>query len=108
SPGQANYAAANAALDALAHLRHAAGLPAHSLAWGLWADATGMTGDLDETDLARLKQMGGRPLPSELGLELFDQALRLDTALLVPVGLDLAALRVQARSGALPALLRGL
>ncbi|MFB6576660.1 SDR family NAD(P)-dependent oxidoreductase [Streptomyces sp. NPDC056402] len=108
SPGQANYAAANATLDALAATRRAAGLPAHSLAWGLWADATGMTGELDETDHARLEQMGSRVLPTELGLDLFDQALRLDAALLAPVGLDLAALRVQARAGLLPSLLRGL
>ncbi|HEV7807386.1 MAG TPA: SDR family NAD(P)-dependent oxidoreductase [Solirubrobacteraceae bacterium] len=108
SPGQGNYAAANASLDALAQRRRAAGLPATSLAWGLWADATGMTGQLDDSDLARLERIGVQPLDAELGLELFDQASRLDDALLVPVRLDLAALRAQARVGMLPTLLRGL
>ncbi|KJS52254.1 hypothetical protein VM98_32635, partial [Streptomyces rubellomurinus subsp. indigoferus] len=108
NPGQANYAAANAALDALAATRRTAGLPATSLAWGLWADATGMTGELDEADLARMERTGIGALPAELGLELFDESLRLDAALLVPIQLDLAALRTQARAGMLPALLRGL
>jgi polyketide synthase 12 len=108
SPGQGNYAAANATLDALAAHRRATGLPASSLAWGLWADATGMTGDLGEAELARLARMGIGALPAELGLELFDQARQLDEALLVPVQLDQAALRVQAGAGMLPALLRGL
>ena len=108
SPGQGNYAAANAFLDALAARRRAEGLRASSHAWGLWADATGMTGELDEAELARLERMGVGALSAELGLELFDQAQQVDEALLVPVRLDLGALRAQARAGMLPALLRGL
>ncbi|MEV6766963.1 type I polyketide synthase, partial [Streptomyces sp. NPDC051105] len=108
SPGQGNYAAANAVLDALAARRRAAGLPATSLAWGLWADATGMTGELDEAELARLERQGVGALSTELGVELFDRAQRQDAGLLVPVRLDQGALRAQARAGMLPALLRGL
>ncbi|MGH3373824.1 MAG: type I polyketide synthase [Actinoallomurus sp.] len=108
SPGQGNYAAANAFLDALAARRRSEGLRASSLAWGLWADATGMTGELDEAELARLERMGVGALSAELGLELYDQAQQVDEALLVPVRLDLGALRAQARAGMLPALLRGL
>jgi hypothetical protein len=107
SPGQGNYAAANAYLDALAAHRRTQGLPAMSLAWGLWADA-GMAGTLDAAEVSRVERMGVQPLPTELGLELFDQAHRHDVALLVPVRLDLGALRAQARAGMLPPLLRGL
>ncbi|WP_405162983.1 SDR family NAD(P)-dependent oxidoreductase [Nocardia sp. NBC_01499] len=108
SPGQANYAAANAALDALAHKRRAEGLVGNSLAWGLWANTSGMAGGLAETEVARLERIGVRALPVELGLELFDLTLALDAPLLVPVWLDPAALREQARAGNLQALMRGL
>jgi acyl carrier protein len=108
APGQANYAAANAFLDALAQNRHANGLPASSLAWGLWELTTEMAAGLGEVDRARIHRAGMLPLSSERGLELFDTALTLDEPALVPVQLDLAMLRAQGRAGALAPLLSGL
>ncbi|MEU3254881.1 SDR family NAD(P)-dependent oxidoreductase [Streptomyces sp. NPDC006997] len=108
SPGQGNYAAANAVLDALAAARRAAGLPGTSLAWGLWATAGGMAGGLGEAEIARLERMGTAALPTEVGLELFDRARWVDAAVQVPVLLDLSVLRSQARAGLLAPLFRGL
>ncbi|WP_406300384.1 type I polyketide synthase [Embleya sp. NBC_00888] len=108
SAGQGGYAAANAALDALAVRRRAAGLPATSLAWGLWAQAEGMTGELDAADLSRVTRSGMVPLTPELGLALFDAAVATAEPLLVPVGLDSRVLRARAADGGLPPLLRGL
>ncbi|MEU8878191.1 SDR family NAD(P)-dependent oxidoreductase, partial [Streptomyces javensis] len=106
-PGQGNYAASNAFLDALARHRTAQGLPATALAWGLWAGA-GMGGTLDEADIARMRRAGLPPLPVAEGLALLDTALTVPEASLVPMRVDLAALRTQAASGAVSPLFRGL
>ncbi|MFI0772992.1 SDR family NAD(P)-dependent oxidoreductase, partial [Streptomyces sp. NPDC021218] len=106
--GQGNYAAANAYLDALAQHRRAHGLAGSSLAWGLWADSSGMTGELDEADVSRMSRGGVVALSATEGLELFDIAGRLGEALLVPMSLDMAALRAQAAGGAPAPLFRGL
>jgi acyl transferase domain-containing protein/acyl carrier protein len=105
-PGQAGYAAANGYLDALAAHRRAAGLPATSLAWGLWAERSGMTGHLADAEVRRLELAGMRPLPADEGLELFSAAAGRAEACLLPVPLDLAAVR---RAGtAVHPMLRGL
>ncbi|MFJ6199894.1 SDR family NAD(P)-dependent oxidoreductase [Micromonospora sp. NPDC092111] len=89
-PGQGNYAAANAFLDALASARHAAGLPAQSLAWGPWAGG-GMADDLGGTDRARMSRGGVLPMSGQEGLALLDAALARTDAVLVPVKADLRA-----------------
>ncbi|WFB11173.1 SDR family NAD(P)-dependent oxidoreductase [Streptomyces sp. LX-29] len=108
SPGQGNYAAGNAVLDALAQHRWARGLPAVSLAWGLWARGSGMTRHLDGSDHARIHRGGMVPLSTEEGLALFDAVLAADEPFLVPARLDLGALRARSAGSEVPAMLRGL
>ncbi|MER8262542.1 type I polyketide synthase, partial [Streptomyces albidoflavus] len=106
NPGQANYAAANCFLDALALHRRANGLHAVSLAWGLWAERSGMAGRLHEHDLNRIVRGGAVPMSADHGLALFDAAITGQEGVLVPVQLALGRLRTL--PGPLPPLLRGL
>jgi acyl transferase domain-containing protein/acyl carrier protein len=108
SAGQGNYAAANAFLDALASARRARGLPAVSIAWGLWEGAAGLAGTLADRDLARIASGAIRELGIAEGLELFDAACAGGDPFVVAARLDEPTLRSQAVSGALPAVLRGL
>jgi polyketide synthase 7 len=106
--GQGNYAAANVALDGLAAYRHGLGLPAVSVAWGLWESATGMTGALADAELARLARSGIAPLTADHGLDLFDAALVAAEPVVVAANWHTGGLRAQAESGTLPGVLRGL
>jgi NAD(P)-dependent dehydrogenase (short-subunit alcohol dehydrogenase family)/acyl carrier protein len=103
--GQANYAAANTYLDALAQHRRAGGLVATSLAWGPWAEG-GMAAGLGETDRRRFARVGIHALTPGQGLRLLDAALASGDACSVPLALDTAALR--AAGTGVPPLLRGL
>jgi myxalamid-type polyketide synthase MxaB len=76
SPGQGNYAAANAFMDALAHERRARGLPALSVNWGAWGEV-GMAAGLGGREQRRLAEQGlGQILP-EQGVQALAQALQL-------------------------------
>jgi polyketide synthase 12 len=101
SPGQGNYAAANAYLDALAATRP----NTRSFGWGLWAAPTGMTGHLTDVELDRLRSAGVVALSESDGLALFDAAHAVADPHVVPARLDLAAVRA---TGTVPPLLRGI
>ncbi|MEV5510185.1 type I polyketide synthase [Streptomyces orinoci] len=103
-PGQGNYAAANAYLDALALKRRAEGLTATSLAWGLWAVGDGLGGGLGTTELRRLARHGAAALSVEDGLALFDTAVADTATVLLPTRLDTRELTAES----VPPLLRAL
>ncbi|MEU8827597.1 SDR family NAD(P)-dependent oxidoreductase [Streptomyces sp. NPDC048636] len=107
SPGQANYAAANAFCDALAAHRQAQGLPGVSVAWGLWAESSDMTGNLTEADLARMARSGATPMSSEYALRLLDAAAENGGHQLIAADMNVRALATQP-ADTLPAPLRAL
>ncbi|MCP2251338.1 Acyl transferase domain-containing protein [Prauserella aidingensis] len=93
NPGQANYAAANSFLDALARRRRHEGRAATSIAFGLWATESDLTRDLDEAAAARMASGGFRMLSDEEGMRLFDAALADGADVAVPMKLDVPAMR---------------
>ena len=96
SPGQGNYAAANAFLDGLASYRRRRGRCGNSIAWGLWEEVSDLTRHLGERDLARMKQVGLSPLPTEQALALLDAALLADHPVAVAARLNTTALTSEA------------
>jgi NAD(P)-dependent dehydrogenase (short-subunit alcohol dehydrogenase family) len=75
SPGQANYAAANAFLDALAYRAMASGRRSLSVNWGPW-DAIGMAAGKEQHDRARWAAGGMETIPADDGLDILEQLLR--------------------------------
>ncbi|WP_431887116.1 type I polyketide synthase, partial [Micromonospora wenchangensis] len=93
-PGMAAYAAGNAFADAFMGWRRAQGLPARSLAWGLWERAAGIAGRLDTTALDRMSRAGVAAMSQADALALFDDALlESERAMVVPLRLDVKVLR---------------
>jgi NADP-dependent 3-hydroxy acid dehydrogenase YdfG/acyl carrier protein len=108
APGQANYAAANAFLDALAAHRRAQGLPACSIAWGLWDLGEGMAGDLGQVDRSRLRRGGLVAMRPAEALALGDAALSSGYGAVVAARIDRPGIQAQAAAtGMVPPMLRG-
>lgn len=103
--GQGGYAAANVFLDALATHRHAQGLPATALAYGLWDIETGLSQWLSAADRQRMRRQGLPSLAAHKALELFDAAVASETPASILTEIDLPALRAR---DSVPALLRDL
>ncbi|EHD23260.1 MULTISPECIES: type I polyketide synthase [Brenneria] len=97
--GQGNYAAANAFLDALAYHRHHQGLPATSMAWGMWAERSEMGEQLGDEDIQHIIATGQIPLSRSQGLAYLDTVVGTHVTnhppLLIPARLNLEALREQ-------------
>jgi NADPH:quinone reductase-like Zn-dependent oxidoreductase len=79
SPGQGNYAAANAVLDALAHHRRWQKRPALSVNWGSWADV-GMAAKLKQSEGRRWSAAGVGWIDPAKGLQTLEQLIAEDYA----------------------------
>ena len=105
-PGQGNYAAANCFLDGLARHRAALGLPAVSIEWGLWEEASAVSAHLTPVILNRMAREGMRQIPTPLGTAILDTALAMDRPLVIGQPFDIALARAHAAHASVPALMR--
>jgi len=107
--GQANYAAANSFLDALAYHRRAKGLPASSIAWGAW-DGQGMSTNLSDIDKSRFSRQGMDALAPHEGTALFHSSVMGGKPLVVAAAFDLSRMQrsFEEQFGAYPALYRSI
>ncbi|MEU3545142.1 type I polyketide synthase [Streptomyces paromomycinus] len=72
-PGQGNYAAANAYLDALAENRRARGLAGLAVAWGLWGG--GGLGESNEAIRSRMRRLPMPPMDPQLAVRALGESL---------------------------------
>lgn len=85
NPGQANHAAANAVLDALARRRRLEGLPGLSINWGAFSEAGAV---VEKDQLETMAAHGVRPVPIEQGLDALGRAMTADVTNIGIVGVD--------------------
>lgn len=91
SPGQGNYVAANAFLDALAHYRHTLGLPALTINWGAWAEV-GLATRADR--VRHVTQQGIIPFTPAQGVQLMERMLHYGPVQVTGIAVDWAKLPI--------------
>jgi len=100
SPGQGNYAAANAFLDAFAHYRQAHGLPALTIGWGPWS-----VGMVEELKLEKVyAQRGIELITPAVGMRILDRLINQRAANVVAITADWNRARHAGLSGDLPSM----
>ncbi|MGA8328516.1 MAG: SDR family NAD(P)-dependent oxidoreductase, partial [Mycobacterium sp.] len=98
SPGQGNYAAANAFLDAFAHHRQARGLPALTIGWGPWS-----VGMVEELKLEKMyAQRGIELITPGSGTRILDRLINQKTANVIAISADWTRARRAGLGGQLP------
>ena len=107
-PGQANYAAANTFLDALAAERRQRGLAGQSLMWGLWEpQGAGMTAHLGRAELMRMRRQGVLAFAGD-GARASGCGAVAPGGGLIPLHLDVGVMQRQLGGAEVPALFRAL